>query len=289
VRRRPSPARIWGRRLVALAALGAVGVALWLLLGGGEGAVPGIDDRRGAKVEELTIQSRAVGGDQPVTVVVPDTKAEHPPLLVFLHGRGGNEDSGQQQELFDALEAAGDDAPIVAFPDGGDSSYWHDRDSGDWGEYVTEEVIPEVQKRFDADADRIAIGGISMGGFGALDLARLHPGDFCAVGAHSPALWLEAGETAAGAFDDADDFAAHDVIAAAQSEPAPFTGQPMWLDAGDEDPFLAGDEAFVAALEDVGAPLESSFPPGGHDSDYWRSRWDDYMRFYVRALARCEG
>lgn len=35
-------------------------------------------------------------------------------------------------------------APIVAFPYGGDHSYWHDRADGSWGRYVTDEVIPEV-------------------------------------------------------------------------------------------------------------------------------------------------
>lgn len=36
------------------------------------------------------------------------------------------------------------------------------------------------------------------------DLAMLHPGRFCAVGGHSPALWFDGGETAPGAFDSAE-------------------------------------------------------------------------------------
>jgi hypothetical protein len=51
-----------------------------------------------------------------------------------------------------------------------------------------------------------------MGGFGALDLARLAPSRFCAVGAHSAALWFSGGETPAGAFDAAADFERHDLI-----------------------------------------------------------------------------
>jgi S-formylglutathione hydrolase FrmB len=54
-------------------------------------------------------------------------------------------------------------------------------------------VIPEVVKRFGADGRRVAIGGISMGGFGAYDIARLNPGRFCAVAGHSPALWRTGG------------------------------------------------------------------------------------------------
>jgi S-formylglutathione hydrolase FrmB len=284
---RPSSARLWARRLAALIALAVVGVVVWILVGGGTDALPGFDDRHGAKVEELTIHSKAVGADQPVTVVIPDTQVDHPPLLVFLHGRGSDENGELHQPMFDALAQAGERAPMIAFPDGGDSSYWHDRATGDWATYVVDEVIPQVTKEFGADADRVAIGGISMGGYGAYELADENPGRFCAVGGHSPALWQTAGETAPGAFDDADDFAAHDVIAHAGADPAPFTNIPVWLDAGDEDPFLPGDDAFAAELDAAGADLTVEHPPGAHETEYWQQHWGDYMRFYARALAGC--
>ena len=282
----PSGRRLWARRLIALAALAGAGVAIWLVLDGGDG-LPGSTDRHGTDVEGLVIHSEAVGADQPVKVVIPDTGVEHPPLLVFLHGRGGDADSELYEPMFAALERAGDRAPIVAFPDGGDSSYWHDRDGGAWGSYVTNEVIPRVVRETGADPDRIAIGGISMGGYGAYELADMHPGRFCAVGGHSPALWQTAEETAPGAFDDADDFAAHDLIGAAAADPTPFESQPVWLDAGDEDPFLPGDDAFASELEAAGVPITVKRWPGGHETSYWQDHWDEYMRFYARALADC--
>jgi len=205
------------------------------------------------------------------------------PLLVFLHGRGGDEDSYLHGPMFDALESLGRNAPIVAFPDGDEDKYWHDRDSGAYGRYVVREVIPQVARRFKADRRRVAIGGISMGGFGAFDLARLSPGRFCAVGGHSPALWRSGGETAPGAFDDAEDFSRHDVIASA----AAFAHIPVWLDAGDQDPFRPGDDAFAAALRAAGAHATVRTWPGGHDGDYWDAHWRDYLRFYARALRRC--
>ncbi len=282
----PSSQRIWGRRLVALAAVLAVGVAVWLVVGGSD-EKQSVSNEHGADVRDLTVRSDAVGAEQPVTVVVPKSAGKDRPLLVFLHGRGGDENSEIHQALFDALETAGNDAPIIAFPDGGDSSYWHDRASGDWGEYVTDEVIPQVVDEFGADPKRLAIGGISMGGFGAYEIAYENPGMFCAVGGHSPALWQNAGETAEGAFDDAEDFEAHDVIGAAANDASPLTSLPLWLDAGDEDPFLAGDDAFAAELDAAGADLTVEHPPGGHDSDYWQAHWDDYMSFYAEALADC--
>jgi S-formylglutathione hydrolase FrmB len=245
-------------------------------------------DPRGARVADVVIDSKAVGEQLHTSVVVPSGAGDRRlPLLVFLHGRGANENTLLDQAMFDALRRLGRKAPIVAFPDGGDHSYWHDRGDGAWGRYVTDEVIPAVARRFHTSRNRVAVGGISMGGFGAYDLARLHPGLFCSVGGHSPALWQSAGETAEGAFDDAADFARHDVIAAATSQPGPFTGQPIWLDAGDEDPFRSGDDAFVSALRNQGAPLTVRTWPGGHEDAYWDSHWGAYLGFYARTLAMC--
>lgn len=244
-------------------------------------------DRHGASVNTLTIESDAVGRPLPTTVVIPSARPDEGkrPLLVFLHGRNGNERSELDEAFYSALASVGGRAPIVAFPYGGKSSYWHDRADGRWERYVVREVIPEVVKRFDADPRRVAIGGISMGGFGAYDIARLNPGRFCAVAGHSPALWQTGGETAAGAFDDAEDFARHDVVGAARSNPDLFGDARVWLDAGEADPFQPGDQAFAGALD--GRVFDHLTWPGGHEGDYWNAHWPDYARFYARALARC--
>ena len=245
-------------------------------------------DPRGAAVVKFEIDSGAVGRSEPVSLVIPPgAKDEGRPLLVFLHGRSGDENSTLVDAMFAELDALGDRAPVVVAPDGGGSSYWHDRDSGEWGDYVFDEVIPQALERSGANPERIAIGGISMGGFGALDIARLHPGAFCAVGGHSPAIWASAGETAPGAFDDAADFADHDLVLAAGTDPAGLAGPRLWLDAGDQDPFLAGDDALEAALAASGVDFTEHRWPGAHDGDYWNSHWASYLDFYAGALERC--
>jgi enterochelin esterase-like enzyme len=276
--------------VVAVVLLGLGVAAVWAVVAlVGRGTSPeGFSDTAGAQVESMSIASKSTGETLPVNVVVPEDGGEGRPLFVFLHGRGDNgEESVLYDELFAALAEQGERAPVVAIPSGGESSYWHDRDSGEWGAWVTDEVIPQVRKEFDTDAARVAIGGISMGGFGAFDIARIHPGEFCAVGGHSPALWLSGGETAPGAFDDAEDFAAHDVVGAAASAPGPYLEAPIWLDAGEEDPFRPGIDAFAERLEAAGADLSYRVWPGGHETEYWQDHWDEYMRFYARALERC--
>jgi S-formylglutathione hydrolase FrmB len=233
--RHPSPNQVRRRRRVALLLIGSVlALAVYLLLAA---TVFAPVDEHGARTEHLTIHSHAVGRDLGVNVIVPARLAASRgkrALLIFLHGRGGSDDTFVEDEaVFRGLARLGGRAPIVAFPDGGEDSYWHNRAEGNWGSYVMREVIPTVSRRFGVDPRRLAIGGISMGGFGAYDLALLHPGRFCAVGGHSPALWFEGGETAPGAFDDAADFERNDVVGALAGDPGAFGDARVWNDYGD--------------------------------------------------------
>jgi S-formylglutathione hydrolase FrmB len=273
---------VWRSWLVVLALLlGGCG-------GGGAGGDTGDRGKRerapsGFEVVRYSIGSAAVGRSLPQVGLRPPSGRR--PLLVFLHGRadgGGGESSNLNDDFTRALAALGPRAPAVVFPSGGTASYWHDRSAGAWGRYVADEVIPAAVRRLRADPRRVAIGGISMGGFGAYDIARLHPGRFCAVGGHSAAVWPSSGETAPGAFDDAADFGRHDVITAARANPREYGRAALWLDGGDADPFHPGDEALAAALG-----IHMHVWPGAHSSTYWRSHYRAYLRFYAGALARC--
>jgi poly(3-hydroxybutyrate) depolymerase len=272
------------RRTVVLALLAAA-LAFFVL----SATVFAPVDKHGAKAVRLTVESEAVGEDLGVVVVEP---AEMPPagersLLLFLHGHGGSDGTYLEDEaVFEGLARLGRRAPLIAFPDG-ENSYWHDRADGDWGTYVMREVIPTVVRRFGIDPHRIAVGGISMGGFGAYDLALEHPGRFCAVGGHSAALWFEGSETAPGAFDDAEDFERNDVVGAVRADPQAFGEIPIWNDYGDEDPFRGYNEGFVQALEAGGTDLTTHMWPGIHKQPYWDDHFTAYLRFYAKALANC--
>lgn len=243
-----------------------------------------------AEVIRFTIASEAVGEELATSVVVPEgARGGSRPLLIFLHGLGGSDLSfTANRALLEALARLGRRAPIVAFPDGG-TSFWYDRPSGDWGTYVVREVIPAVVRRTGADSRRVAVGGISMGGFGAYHLGLERPQRFCGVGGHSPALWLSFGESAdfPDAFDDAGAFAENDLVETVRERPGAFGETPVWADTGSEDWFLPGFRAFRAALEVGDADLTAREWPGGHDLAYWDSHWDAYLRFYARALASC--
>jgi pimeloyl-ACP methyl ester carboxylesterase len=224
--------------------------------------------------EELRADALTVAGRTHLTV---DPGPPRRPLLVLLHGRGMRPKDLLWKELYDELERLGDRAPALLLVDGGEHSYYHDRRDFAWGSHTLRAI--ETGARELETNGRVAIGGISMGGFGAFDLARKRR--FCAVGGHSPALFRSGAETPAGAFDDAEDFERHDVLGAARRGEH-FHGAPLWLDVGRSDPFreTTGE---LARLTGARAYLW----PGGHDTRYWRSHIAEYLRFYADALSEC--
>lgn len=240
------------------------------------------------RLDQLSIDSQAVDRELEVSVIAPAGAAGDRPLLVFLHGAGGSHQSFVDNEaVLSSLAQLGAKAPVLAFPEG-ELGWWHNRDSGDWEDYVIEEVIPAVTRRFDTDPRRVAVGGISMGGFGAYHLGLERPRRFCAVGGHSAGLWPDPSEEFPGAFDDAAAQERNDVLAAVEADPDAFGSARVWNDYGDRDWFVRGNAAFVAALESsTPTALTAHVWPGGHDAAYWDAHFPTYLRFYANALAHC--
>jgi len=231
--------------------------------------------------EHFTIQSRLVGHSLEQAVFVPSGDTHGRPLLVLLHGRSSSPDSMAKKSITNAIGKLGSRAPVVVFANGGNQSYYHDRADGRWGSYIMREVIPAAVRKYDLDKRRIAIGGFSMGGFGALDLARFRR--FCAVGAHSAAMWRTGGETPQGAFDDAEDFEQNDIIEAATANPRLYGSARVWIDIGTNDPFRNANEELARRLAGESFHLWR----GDHDFSHFERDAPKVMRFYADALERC--
>src|SRR3954471_15226110 len=193
-------------------------------------AAPKSMDTKGARVVHYTLDGR----DE--IAVVPKKRGNL--LLVLLHGQGAGPQQFITNALFARLAFAG--SPVVVMLNGGDHSYWHDRASGKWASMVLNRAIPDAQRRFHTKG-KLAIGGISMGGYGALHIASLRPHAFCAVGGHSAALWRNFKATARGAFDNGEDYRANSVFAATSK----LKKMNVWLDVGSDDPFKGADAALA--------------------------------------------
>ena len=205
----------------------------------------------------------------------PDpARVPSPRLVLALHGRGGNAgDAFDGLRLQDQVERLG---IAIASVDGGER-YWHPRKGDDTGALVIEDLLPEV-RRHGIPAGPFGLVGWSMGGYGALWLrARYGPTVVGAVAAMSAALWTSPGASAAGAFDDREDFLAHDVFARTTD----LARMPVSLACGTSDPFIAANRALAAKLPHA----MTTFDAGGHDDGYWRPHGIRALEWCAAALA----
>jgi len=226
---------------------------------------PQSSDTKGARVVRYTLDGR-----NEIAVVPRKTNRR---LLVLLHGVGAGPEQFLSNQVFTALAQPG--SPVVVMLNGGDHSYWHDRNSGEWASMVLNRAIPDARRRFHTKG-KVGIGGISMGGYGALHIASLRPNAFCAVGGHSAALWRRAGATAPGAFDNADDYRRNSVF----TKIGKLKKLNVWLDVGDQDSFRDADAELARKLS-----VHLHVFPGGHDSAYWNGHMAIYLAFYKRACS----
>jgi putative esterase len=221
------------------------------------------------------------------------------PVALVLHGRGGDHttaftDLKLQNFLAEYVRTGGTPFALAA-ADGGDG-YWHPRSDGDDSlGMLGNEFLPMLGS-LGLRTDAIGAVGWSMGGYGALLLAReAHRGTFTgisptgtspastrrarvvAAAASSPALFASYASSASGAFDNATDFARYGDLA---SEP----------DAGSTALFVACgvDDAFTQETKRYRAHASPTpagdISKGCHTDGYWRSVAAAQISFVGRHL-----
>lgn len=246
------------------------------------GDSPRVPARR-ANVREATFRSAARGRNVRVVVLTPPGAPRRLPVAVALHGFGGDARSmlGHALDHFLAQAAAQGIPPFALAGVDGGGTYWHPRASGDDPQkMITDEVLPRLRRQ-GLGTDRIGVLGWSMGGYGALLLGQtLGPSRVAAIVASSPAVfpsYADARAANAGAFDDAGDFARHDVRKALGR----LREIPAWVDCGGSDPFAGASRLVRAGLQ---SPAGGMFG-GCHDASYWRRRAPAHLAFLGRHLA----
>jgi enterochelin esterase-like enzyme len=218
------------------------------------------------------------------------------PTLYMLHGGSGLEtewiDYGLVESA-DALIRRETIAPMIIILPEGDQEYWVDHvvstqtgaNGEKWGTYTARDVVSVIDSRYRtiADASARAIGGLSMGGHGAMQLALNFPGVWSIVGAHSPSLRAEG--DAPSYLGYGAEFAARDPFALIAAKSAVAQTITWWIDTGTFDPWRAQSQSISAELTSLGIANEWHVYDGDHSALYWSAHVDDYLRFYAGAFA----
>ncbi|NEX61029.1 alpha/beta hydrolase [Noviherbaspirillum galbum] len=253
--------------------------------------------------------SATLGRAIPFTVYLPDgyKEAAQPfPVTYLLHGAGGDESEwvakGSAGHTLDGLIKRGLMRPTVAImPTFGPASWWADGASErDETAFMTE-LIPYVESRYKVAAERGArsIGGLSMGGYGSLNLALKHPDRFCAAAIISPAIYdpLPPETSAArrtpqfvrdGRFDP-DTWKALNYPAHLEAYQKGQERVPMWIVSGDHDKFgiaLMSAQVFWRLFQIQPKQVELRVIDGDHEWMTFRDALPDALQYVDAQCAR---
>lgn len=205
--------------ILALAALGSAGVfqyveTFWLYRGyapplqlstvvvGSGPSTRNVEVTEGT-VRTIEIASPAIGGRKlPVIVYLPPGYAAHPdqhyPVFYLLHGFPGSPQQfinvGDVAALSDILIAEGKIKPMICVMPSGSTSFILDqewvnsvRPNNAWETYLARDVVNTIDSKYRTirTANARAIGGLSEGGYGALNIGLHHVGEFGLIEAWS--------------------------------------------------------------------------------------------------------
>ena len=234
---------------------------------------------------------------------------QHParryPVLYFLHGLGGNEQtffSSGGWTLLDDLHKRGKIGDfLIAAPDGRRSFYVNSADgSVRYSDFFLQEFMPHIEGKYRAlaGARERAISGVSMGGYGALRFAFAHPELFLAVSAQSAALITESprqldSEAQAGNRLMADVFgypiderhwSQNDPLVLAKKNAKQLKNLAIYVNCGQRDDFGfdTGASQLHGELQKEGIKHEYHAYPGDHSLTYFLSHFPEVMEFHSR-------
>jgi enterochelin esterase-like enzyme len=210
------------------------------------------------------------------------------PVLYALHGGGGGLEEWAAYGLLDAADIAfreGSLRPFIIVLPQGDKSFWTNwaNDSLRWGDYLAYEVVWQIDSAFAtlrSPAAR-AVGGNSMGGWGALYQGLTHPDIFGVVVANSPSLYPDDGSLRF--LGEGEEFASKEPLSLSLSAPNA-TALRIWLDVGEEDPWLERTRQLQDNLQARQIQHDWRLYPGIHGPEYWVQHVPDYLAFCGRTL-----
>ena len=254
-----------------------------------ERVAPWVGEIKGT-LEEHWFYSRALDREMPYWAYLPPgygASGQRYATVYLLHGVGGHRDEWINYGVVSVADremASGSMPPMILIMPQGDRGFWVNNVGGPrWGDYVVQDLVAQVDATFCTlpQPEARAIGGLSMGGFGALTLAFTHPDTFGVVAANTPSLHTESADVAF--LGSGDEFAARDPLSLASTLPG-LERLRIWIDIDDHDNWLARAQELHDILDRRGIEHTWNVYPGEHDWEYWTAHVLDYLHFYAEAL-----
>jgi S-formylglutathione hydrolase FrmB len=252
----------------------------------------------------LNWKSELLGKQTSATVILPEKGKGPFATFYLLHGLSDDHTIWHRRTR---LEWYVRDLPlIVVMPDGYRSFYTRPVDGPDYARHIGEELPDYIERHFQARPERAAraIGGLSMGGYGALRVGLGHADRFCSVNSHSGAVgWGDfernPGKDAPASLRGRDDAflrelyrifgdspmgSEHDLRVLAKRAMAAGRLPKLLLDCGVDDFLIEDNRTLHAAFEQDGVPHLYREFPGVHDWDYWDLHVREALEFHARNL-----
>ncbi len=224
-------------------------------------------------VASIEMFSPALGHPVSYNAILPDTHEVGPgpyPVLVLLHGKYDSYTSWlYKSKLVWYLQKV---PLIVILPDGG-NYFWTDMtESERYEQAIVNDLWDHVTGTFRVRARaKWAIGGLSMGGFGAIRLGLKHTDKFGSIYAHSSYIPKEEEllewdfPPKAAVRRDMAIYRLLDRFSGARRKDFPL----LSFDCGLDDSLLMHNRRFHQHLDDLKLPHHYFEYPGAHDWDYW--------------------
>jgi S-formylglutathione hydrolase FrmB len=223
--------------------------------------------------------------------IVPQKGRGPFPVCYLLHGRSDDHTIWLRRTR---IETYAEKYPlIVVMPDGFRGFYTDNENGPAYGQYMIEDVLGFAERTLPALGKREGrcIGGLSMGGYGAMRLALAHPDKFVSANSHSGAVNLFRGTPPAADIEMRNIFGRqargtdHDLRALIRKARRARRRLPkLRIDCGVEDFLIQQNRQFHAFLAKQRVAHEYVEYPGSHSWDYWDLHVREALDFPAQAL-----
>lgn len=240
----------------------------------------------------LTIKTPNLKGRGDICLYVPNVidSLTDLPIYILLHGVYGSAwvwamKGGAHLTAKRLMETGKIRPAIIAMPsDGlwGDGSGYLAHQEKDFAQWIVSDVPKAIRENisFSSEKSKICIGGLSMGGYGALKLGAEFPDVFSAISAHSAitkfsemSLFVEEALESYQLIESENDVI--EVIKRNLNDlPA------IRFDCGKSDELLEGNRLLHRQLDSLGIAHSYEEFEGGHQWAYWQENVESSFRFF---------